>query len=342
MKFNGGFIKSKKEGMTMLKLIVSLCLIIIFLAMGFSSEAAPLIIKFGHSGTKVHQYHIGATKLAEAVERNSGGKMKIEVFPDAQLGGERDLAEGTRLGTVDMAVSAAGSVLPLWVPEFQVVEMPFIFRDRPHTYKVLDGPVGAELNAMAEKKGIKVLGYWEVGFRNMTNNKRPIVTPKDMQGLKIRVQQSKVYIEMMKSLGAIGTPIAFTELYSALQQGVVDGQENPIPTIRSMNYFEVQKYLSLTFHTYTPGAVMISQKIWNSLNEEQKQILQKSVDESKQFQRKTVADKETDDLAFLKSKGMIVTEKPDVEAFRKATTTVYEAMADVVPPALVKKIKDTK
>lgn len=328
--------------MTMLKLIGSLCLIIIFLAMGFSSEAAPLIIKFGHSGTKVHQYHIGATKLAEAVERNSGGKMKIEVFPDAQLGGERDLAEGTRLGTVDMAVSAAGSVLPLWVPEFQVVEMPFIFRDRPHTYKVLDGPVGAELNGLADKKGIKVLGYWEVGFRNMTNNKRPIVTPKDMQGLKIRVQQSKVYIEMMKSLGAIGTPIAFTELYSALQQGVVDGQENPIATIRSMNYFEVQKYLSLTFHTYTPGAVMISQKIWNSLTEEQKQILQKSVDESKHFQRKTVADKEGDDLAFLKSKGMIVTEKPDLEAFRKATVPVYEAMANVVPPALVKKIQESK
>ena len=326
----------------MLKLIVPLCLIIIFLATGFSSEAAPLIIKFGHSGTKVHQYHIGATKLAEAVERNSGGKMKIEVFPDAQLGGERDLAEGTRLGTVDMAVSAAGSVLPLWVPEFQVVEMPFIFRDRPHTYKVLDGPVGAELNGLADKKGIKVLGYWEVGFRNMTNNKRPIVTPKDMQGLKIRVQQSKVYIEMMKSLAAIGTPIAFTELYSALQQGVVDGQENPIATIRSMNYFEVQKYLSLTFHTYTPGAVMISQKIWNSLTEEQKQILQKSVDESKHFQRKTVADKEGDDLAFLKSKGMIVTEKPDVEAFRKATVPVYEAMANVVPPTLVKKIQDTK
>ena len=258
----------------MLKWIASLSLAVVFLVFGISSPAAPITIKFGHSGTKVHQYHIGATKLAELVDKYSGGKMKVEVFPDAQLGGERDLAEGTRLGTVDMAVSAAGSILPLWVPEFQVVEMPFIFRDRPHTYRVLDGPVGAELNGLADKKGIKVLGYWEVGFRNMTNNKRPIVTPKDMQGLKIRVQQSKVYIEMMKSLGAIGTPIAFTELYSALQQGVVDGQENPIPTIRSMNYFEVQKYLSLTFHTYTPGAIMINPKLWNSLTAEQKAILQ--------------------------------------------------------------------
>ncbi len=326
----------------MTRYIISLGLAITVLLWGIPSEAASLTIKFGHSGTRVHQYHIGAVKLAEAVDKNSGGQMKIEIFPDAQLGGERDLAEGTRLGTVDMAVAAAGSVLPLWAPEFQIIEMPFIFRDRDHAYKVLDGPVAAELNSLVEKKGIKVLGYWEVGFRNMTNNKRPIVVPKDMQGLKIRVQQSKVYVEMMKSLGAIGTPIAFTELYSALQQGVVDGQENPIATIRSMNYFEVQKYLSLTFHTYTPGAVMISPKLWNSLTNEQKSILQKSVDESKQFQRKTVTDKEMDDLAFLKSKGMMVTETPNREAFQKATASVFEAMASVVPPALVKKVRDTK
>jgi tripartite ATP-independent transporter DctP family solute receptor len=301
-----------------------------------------LTIKFGHSGTKVHQYHIGATFLAEQVEKNSGGKMKIEIFPDAQLGGERDLAEGTRLGTVEMAVAAAGSVLPLWVPEFQIVEMPFLFRDRAHAYKTLDGVLGDELKGLAEKKGLKVLGFWEVGFRNMTNTKKPIQEPADMQGLKIRVQQSKVYIEMMKSLGAIGTPIAFTELYSALQQGVVDGQENPIATIRSMNYFEVQKHLSLTYHTYTPGAVMVSPKLWNTLSADQKTVLQKSVNEAAQSQRKAVSDKEAEDLAFLKSKGMAVVEKPNAEAFRKATQPVYAAMADVIPPAMVAKVQEVK
>jgi len=325
-----------------MKYALSCSLILWLIALGSASEAASVTIKFGHSGTKVHQYHIGATKLAEAVDKNSGGSMKIEVFPDAQLGGERDLAEGTRLGTVDMAALAAGSVIPLWVPEFQVIEMPFLFSDRAHAYAALDGPPGIELNGLAEKKGLKVLGYWEVGFRNMTNNKRPIMAPKDMQGLKIRVQQSKVYIEMMKALGAIGTPIAFTELYSALQQGVVDGQENPIATIRSMNYFEVQKYLSLTFHTYTPAAVLINPKLWNGLTADQKTILQKSMEEARQFQRKTVMDKEADDLAFLKSKGMVVTEKPDAEAFLKATAVVYESMASIVPPALVKKFRDAK
>jgi tripartite ATP-independent transporter DctP family solute receptor len=323
----------------MAKRILFPCLVISILALCVSAHAQPLIIKFGHSGTKVHQYHIGATMLAEQVEKNSAGKMKIEVFPDAQLGGERDLVEGTRLGTVDMAVAAA--ITP-WVPEFQIVEMPFLFRDRAHAYKVLDGVLGDDLKGLAEKKGLKVLGFWEVGFRNMTDNKKPIKEPADMQGLKIRVQQSKVYIEMMKSLGAIGTPIAFTELYSALQQGVVDGQENPIATIRSMNYFEVQKHLSLTYHTYTPGMVMISPKLWNSLTAEQKAILQKSVNAAAQFQRKAVADKEADDLAFLKSKGMAVVEKPDAEAFRKATQPVYAAMADVVPPAMVDKVREVK
>lgn len=315
---------------------------VVMLIAGSTPSWAGTTLKFGHSGTKVHQYHIGATILADLVDKNSRGQMKIEVFPDGQLGGERDLAEGTRLGTVDMAVAAAGSVLPFWVPEFQIVEMPFLFRDRAHAYATLDGGLGDDLKGLAEKKGLKVLGFWEVGFRNMTNNRKPIMEPKDMQGLKIRVQQSKVYVEMMKSLGAIGTPIAFTELYSALQQNVVDGQENPIATIRSMNYFEVQKHLSLTFHTYTPGAVMISPKLWNSLTAEQKDVLQKSLREATQLQRKAVADKEAEDLAFLKSKGMVVVEKPDVAAFQKATMSVYQAMADVVPPALVNKVREIK
>ena len=325
----------------MAKRILFICLVISILALGVSAHAQPLTIKFGHSGTKVHQYHIGATMLAEQVEKNSGGKMKIEVFPTPSSAANATWRKARGWAPWTWR-SLPRSVLPLWVPEFQIVEMPFLFRDRAHAYKVLDGVLGDELKGLAEKKGLKVMGFWEVGFRNMTNNKKPIQEPADMQGLKIRVQQSKVYIEMMKSLGAIGTPIAFTELYSALQQGVVDGQENPIATIRSMNYFEVQKNLSLTYHTYTPGAVMISPKLWNSLTAEQKAILQKSVNEAAQSQRKAVADKEADDLAFLKSKGMAVVEKPNAEAFRKATQPVYAAMADVVPPAMVAKVQDVK
>jgi TRAP-type transport system periplasmic protein len=326
----------------MKKTFVILVLFAFLMLTGPWAEAASRTIKFGHSGTKVHQFHITATKVAELAEKYSNGDLKIEIYPDGQLGGERELAEGTRMGSVDMGIASAGGVLPLWVPEMQVLEMPFIFRDRAHAYAVLDGPVGAELNALLEKKGIKVLRYMEIGFRNLTNSKRPINKPSDMAGLKIRVQQSKVYIEMMRSLGALGTPIAFTELYSALQQGVVDGQENPIPTIRSMNFFEVQKYLSLTGHTYTPGAIMISPKLFNSLSNEQKSILQRAVAEGTDYERKVVADGEQADLAFLKSKGMSVIEKPDVEAFTKAVQPVYEAMASVVPSALVQKIRAAK
>ena len=139
------------------------CLLVLgLIALGTASEAASVTIKFGHSGTKVHQYHIGAVKLAEAVEKNSGGSMKIEVFSDAQLGGERDLAEGTRLGTVDMAVLAAGSVIPLWVPEFQVIEMPFIFSDRAHAYAALDGPAGSNSTGWSRRRGSRFsgIGKW--------------------------------------------------------------------------------------------------------------------------------------------------------------------------------------
>jgi tripartite ATP-independent transporter DctP family solute receptor len=318
-------------------IVMGLAMFIVTFAVTANSQ--PLIIKVGHAGTRTHQAHIGAAKLAELLEKDSGGKMKIEIFPDAQLGGERDLAEGTRLGTLDMAMS---SVATFWVPELNTIEMPFLFRDRGHAYKAIDGFLGDYLKGLAEKKGLKILAFWEIGFRCITNNRRPIETPQDMQGLKIRVPQSKVFLEMMKSVGAIGTPIAFPEVYSALQQGVVDGQENPIATIRSMNFFEVQKFLSMTHHVYTPSAVLISPKLWSSLTAEQKAMLQKNVNEATQYQRKTVAEKEADDLAFMKSKGIAVVEKPNVEAFRKAMSPVYSAMADLVPPAMVTKIREIK
>jgi TRAP-type transport system periplasmic protein len=149
--------------------------------------------------------------------------LKVELFPNSQLWGEQRLAESIRLGVVEMGALSADGVLSAWLPEYQVLGMPYLFRDRAHAYKVLDGLIGEDLEKKAAAKGINVLSYWEIGFRHMTNNKRPIKAVADMAGLKIRVQPSKVFVTMMESLGAIGTPIAFTELYSALQQGVVDG-----------------------------------------------------------------------------------------------------------------------
>ena len=315
-----------------------LCLSILSLP---SLVGAETVFKFGHSGSTTHAYHIGAVKFAELVGKYSKGDLKVELFPNSQLGGEQRLAESIRLGVVDMGALSADGVLSAWLPEYQVLGMPYLFRDRAHAYKVLDGPIGEDLKKKAAAKGIEVLSYWEIGFRHMTNNKRPIRTVADMAGLKIRVQPSKVFVTMMESLGAIGTPIAFSELYSALQQGVVDGEENPVATIRSMKYNEVQKYLSLTGHTYSTAAVMISDKLLKKLTPAQLQVVRKAAVEARDYQRATLAKMEGDDLAYLESQGMKVN-TVDTAPFVKATSVVYDAMKDQAPPALVQAIRSVR
>ncbi|HSC69884.1 MAG TPA: DctP family TRAP transporter solute-binding subunit, partial [Candidatus Methylomirabilis sp.] len=208
----------------------------VFLGAGMAWAGAkidPLTIKFAHAGSMTHPYSVGIQKLTPILEKNSGGAIKLQVFCCAQLGSERELAEGTRLGTINVTSVAAEGALPAWVPELQAFGLPFLIRNREHAYKVLDGPVGKELEAKLEAQGLHVLGWWELGFRNMTTKNRPIHTPDDLKGLKMRVQEAKVWLGLMRSLGAIPTPIPFGELYNALQQGVVDGQENPIVTIVS-------------------------------------------------------------------------------------------------------------
>lgn len=300
--------------------------------------AAQTIIKFGHGGSRTHSYQVGAEKFAELVGKYSNGQLKVEVFPDGQLGGEKKLAESLRLDTVDMGVVSADGVLSAWVPEYQALGMPFIFRDKAHAYRVLDGTIGSDLKKKAEAKGVHVLDYWEIGLRHMTNGKRPIQSVADMAGLKVRVQPSKVFVTMMESLGATGAPIAFTELYSALQQGVVDGQENPIATIRSMRFNEVQKYLSLTGHTYSAGAVLISGRLLSKLSADQLKVVQKAADDARDYQRQFLAGSEVEDLAYLKANGMQVN-AVDAAPFVKATAKVYDVMKDQVPPALVDAIR---
>ena len=200
------------------------------IAMSAVPAMAVVEIKFGHTGSLEHQYQIGAEQFKKLVEAESKGEIKVNIFPQAQLGGERDLAEGVRMGTIEIASVAAGN-LAGFVPELQLFGIPFLFPTAKQVYAVLDGEVGKDIAAIMASKGFVSLAFWEVGFRNMTNNTRPIKTPEDMKGLKIRVQESKIWIQFMNRLGAVATPIPFGELYSALQQKVVDGQENPVATI---------------------------------------------------------------------------------------------------------------
>ncbi len=330
-----------------LKLLVPAVSLSLFVSAASSLAATPapkidpLTIKFAHAGSLTHPYSVGIEKLTPILDRNSGGAIKLQVFCCAQLGSERELAEGTRLGTIHMTSVAGEGALPAWVPELQVFGLPFLIRDRAHAYKVLDGPIGKELEAKLEAQGLHVLGWWELGFRNMTTRNKVIKTPADLAGLKMRVQEAKVWLGLMRALGAIPTPIPFGELYSALQQGVVDGQENPIVTIVSMKFYEVQKQVGLTEHTYTALPVMASKKWWDGLKPEQRAAIAASVRESVPEQRRTVAAQVDEGVKFLKTQGVNITEV-DKTKFVEATREVPKLVADQVPPELVQRIRDTR
>ncbi|MBP6332719.1 MAG: DctP family TRAP transporter solute-binding subunit [Aminivibrio sp.] len=322
----------KKSGMFLAALAACM-----FLLTGAAFAAVEF--KFAHSGSLEHQYQIGAEQFKKLVEEKSGGEMKVTIFPQAQLGGERDLAEGVRMGTIEMSSVAAGNMAG-FVPELQVFGVPFLFQTREQVYTVLDGPVGKDLADIMLGKGFVNLSIWEVGFRNITNNTRPVKTPDDMKGLKIRVQESKIWIEFMKRLGAIATPIPFGELYTALQQKVVDGQENPVATIYSMKFYEVQKYLSLTGHTYEPALVVANPKWFNGLDPKHQAILKEAAMEAAAFQRQKLADLDRERFEVIRKAGVEVEENPDKAAFAKATEDLHKVLSESVPEALVQKIKD--
>lgn len=300
--------------------------------------AAAINLKFAHSGSTEHQYHIGAEEFKRLVEERSNKEIIVNIFPQAQLGSERDAIEGVRMGTLEMTSIAAAGALPSFVPEMGVLAMPYILQTRRQTYAVLDGPFGQELNKYIAKKGLINLAYWEVGFRHFTNNVKPIKTPSDIKGMKIRVQESKVWMELMNTLGGIPTPVSFGELYSALQQKVVDGQENPIATIYSMKYYEVQKHLSLDGHTYEAAAILINPKFYEKLDKKQRLIIEEAAVDAGAFQRKRLEELDKERLETIKKAGVTVEENPDIKAFAEATAD-FQKNIDNVPVSLVDMLK---
>ncbi len=302
---------------------------------------AQVVARLGHGGSDTHPFHIWSVKFAEEAGKLTNGRLKVQVFPNSQLGKERDMAEALLLGTLELCVVGTGTVLPVWVPEIGVLDAPFLYRDLDHFYKVQDGAVGAELKAKLEAKGMKHIGWADIGARDMTNNKRPITKPADMVGLKMRVPDSKVYVAMMKALGATVVPVNFAELYMALQQGVADGQENPPTTIRSMNYWEVQKYLSLTEHIYSGASGLVSTKWLAGQPAELRAAVEKAGQLATEYTRPWVREDNQKSMEFLKAKGILVN-TVDKDAFQKATEVVYREMADVYPPDLVRRIRETR
>jgi TRAP-type transport system periplasmic protein len=291
------------------------------LAPGCPASDAQVILKCGTATQPSHIYNQAAEYLAQIVAERTAGAIEIQVFAASQLGSERDMIEGLQLGSLEMTLTSTGP-LGNFVPQVKLFNLPFLFRDREACYRVLDGEIGTRIAALFPRVGIRSLGWYENGFRNITNSKRAINSPEDMQGLKIRVMEDDVFILTMKALGASPLPMAFGELFTALEQRIVDAQENPLAVIHSSRFFEVQQHLAMTGHFYSPAVLLVSETSWQSLSPEHQRILTEAATEARDHERKLSqkADRELEDA--LRQEGMAVTH-PDKTPFVEAVAGVY-------------------
>ncbi len=298
------------------------CVVIVSLAVLPSvSGAQTYTAKIGIGHPPGQSFVVASEKFKEMVEQRTNGRLKVQIYPSSQLGGEREMQEMVALGTLEMSVSGVAVV---YEPLFALLEAPYLFRDREQIRKVYASPVVADLSQGLLAKGIRVVGFYENGFRQITNSTRPINTPADAKGLKIRTPENLAQIETFKALGAIPTPMAYNELYNAMAQGVVDGQENPLQNIWTGKMYEVQKYLAMTGHIYNSAYVIANNKFWTGLPADIRKIADESLTEACNWQMDYVANLDKKLLEDLKAKGMQVT-SPDREAFRKATAPAYDA-----------------
>lgn len=297
-------------------------------------------IKLAHGLDETHPVHKAMVFMGEELEKKSDGTLKVHVYPNQQLGSERQCVELLQIGSLDMAkVSAA--VMENFSPNMKVFGLPYLFKNREQTFRVLDGPIGKELLDGGEKYWLKGLGYYDAGSRSFYTSKAPVDSPDDLKGLKIRVMESVTAMNMIKSMGGAPTPISSGELYTALQQGVVDGAENNPPTFYLTRDYEVCKYFSLDEHTTIPDVLIMSTHLWNSLNEEQQGWLQEAADASVVYQRKLWAAAEEEALAAVQKAGVTVS-RPDKAPFMEKVTSVYDAYKDNDEMYnLIQRIKDT-
>lgn len=306
-----------------------------------NSRAAEFDLVEAHTTPPDHPYSLGMVRFAQLLRERTHGRVNIQIHDSRQLGDERQVVEGLQLGTVDLTVTSTGP-LGGFVPAMNVLDLPFLFRDSAHAYAVLDGGIGQGLLRKFEAVDITGLAFWENGFRHITSAKRPVRGPDDLKGLKIRVMENKVHQAAFRQLGADATPMAWGEVFTSLQQGLLDAQENPIPIIATFKLYEVQKYLSLTGHVYSPAPLLISRKVWERMPADIQKIVRDTADEVARVQRRLVRSQEQKQLGELKSKGMTVIESPDKAAFREALKPVIEQFQGQFGPGLVQQIRDAR
>ena len=298
---------------------------------GFALAAGPGFaqteIKFGHVGEPGSLFAASAEEFAKRANAKLGNKAKVVVFGSSQLGGDKELLQKLKLGTVDIALPS--TVMSSESDLFGVFEMPYLVKDRAHMGRIEKDVFWSKLAPEAEKKGLKVIAVWENGYRHITNSKRPINTPDDLKGIKLRVPEGKWRVKMFQAYGANPSPMKFSEVFTALQTGVMDGQENPFTQIYSAKFQEVQKYISLTGHVYTPAYVTVGVKKWESLPADVRKILEDTAKETQAFVYEKAAKDDEELLGKIKAAGVAVN-TPNKDAFVAASKPVYEEFAKEV------------
>lgn len=311
----------------------------IALLLGAASAGAQeqeRIIKFGHLNNVGHPTSLGVQKFAEIVAAKSGGKIKVQEFAASQLGNELQQQSALQGGVQEMLVASTTSLNGI-VKEFGLLDFPFLFANAKQADAVVDGPLGKALAARLPEKGVVILGFFDLGFRNVTNSKRPIMKGSDLEGLKLRVIPNPVFIETFKTFHANPLPMPFAELYGALESKAVDGQENPFAVIASSKFYEVQKYVSGTNHVYATNPIQISKRFWDKLSPSEQKIIQEAATEAQNWQRAVSREVSSKALGELTAKGMVYNDVPPAELarMRAAVKPVYDKFSSAYDPAIV-------
>ncbi|PIE34086.1 C4-dicarboxylate ABC transporter substrate-binding protein [candidate division KSB3 bacterium] len=314
--------------MSILLLVVALCVSVGQIAL------AKTVIRVAHTIAPDSHYNQGLLKLGELLKERTNGELELEVYHSAQLGSERDAVEGVAMGTLEMTL-VSSAPLANFTNKFMIFNLPFIVRDREKAYAWMDGPEGQKILDSLLEQNIVGLGIWENGFRNLTNSKVAVKAPEDVKGLKIRLMENPIHVATFKTLGAYPVPMPFGELFTALQQKTVDGQENPLIIIHTSKFAEVQKYVTLTGHFYAPAVLLINKAFWeNTLTEEQRKIFKECEQEAKTWERQ-FSQKGDEELAkSLKEDGMEVI-SPDKATWVEATKPVYKQFEEQIGKEMI-------
>lgn len=307
--------KSKK-----IFILMVVCFFLLIFSTTLFATEKPIIIKVGHGHTATHSYQLGLEQSKKIIEEKTNGRITLKFYPSAQLGNERQMQESLTAGTLEMTITG---LVNLYDPAFALFDFPYLYTNREQIKAVMYSDLMDDMGKVLVKKGMRIIGLMEVGFRMITSNK-PIRTPDDLKGFKIRTPESNAQIETFRAMGAKPTPMSFNELYGALQQGVVDGQENPLENIYNAKFYEVQKYVTASRHIYNFAYVLVSEKFWQTLSKEDQNLLTYAVCEGCFWQINYLSEREAELEQILKDKGMQFI-YPDLDLFKKASLGAYES-----------------